>query len=180
MDIKTQLQNYTSIFAEEELYKSQILNFLDSAQLPYHRINDVGHFTASGFLLNSDRTKFLLMHHKKLDQWFQPGGHCDGSSDLLQVAIRETIEESGIAEIAPIILDIYDIDVHLIPANAKEKEHYHYDIRFLLKTAGNDTFNQNEESNELRWIDIKDYANSDVEFNHSIERMVKKYIKLEL
>ncbi len=40
-----------------------------------------GHFTASAFLLNHDQTKFLLMHHKKLNKWLQLGGHCE-SDDI--------------------------------------------------------------------------------------------------
>ena len=176
MNLKIELENYTSIFTEEEIYKQQILDFLAKADAPYERINDVGHITASGLLLNSNCSKFLLMHHKKLNLWLQPGGHCDGDSDVLQVAIRESQEESGIAEIVPIMLNIFDIDVHIFPANLKEKEHYHYDIRFLLKTINNDSFVQNEESHELRWIDIKDYNNLDLISNNSIIRMVKKYI----
>ncbi len=175
MNLKIELENYISLFIQEEIYKQQILDFLVQADAPYERINDVGHITASAFLLNSDRTKFLLMHHKKLNLWVQPGGHCDGNSDILQVAMRETQEESGVSEIIPIIANIFDIDVHLIPANSKEKEHYHYDIRFLLKTLNNDNLVQNDESHELRWIDLKDYSNSGLMFNYSIIRMVEKY-----
>jgi 8-oxo-dGTP pyrophosphatase MutT (NUDIX family) len=92
------------------------------------------------------------MHHTKLDKWFQLGGHCDGHSDVLAVAIKEAQEESGIVGIEPVSNKIFDIDIHLIPANPKEKEHYHYDVRFLLHVISNEEVVQNNESKELRWI----------------------------
>lgn len=36
------------------------------------------------------------MHHKKLDKWLQLGDHCDGDSNILNVAVKEAIKESGI------------------------------------------------------------------------------------
>nr|WP_256621234.1 hypothetical protein [Rickettsia sp. TH2014] len=54
------------------------------------------------------------MYHRKLDKWLQPGGHCDGYSNILNVAIKEAIEESGINEIKTINRDLFDIDTHYL------------------------------------------------------------------
>src|SRR5262249_25719078 len=79
-------------------------------------------------------------------------GHCDGEPDVLAVALREAQEESGIQTIIPLSENIFDIDVCLIPATLKEPEHYHYDIRFLLKVIGDSTFIKSDESHALRWV----------------------------
>lgn len=133
-----------------------------------------GHITASAFLLNKENNQALLMHHKKLDKWLQLGGHCDGEADVLAVAVREAQEESGIDNIKPVLMNIFDIDVHYIPAFKQEPEHYHYDIRFLLQAGDND-FIINNESNNLQWISSLDEINSQEE---SLERMFDKWKKL--
>jgi 8-oxo-dGTP pyrophosphatase MutT (NUDIX family) len=48
--------------------------------------------------------------------WLQFGGHADGEVDLLQVALREFHEESGIIEEPKLYREILDVDVHNIPA----------------------------------------------------------------
>jgi 8-oxo-dGTP pyrophosphatase MutT (NUDIX family) len=175
MHIKELLENYTSNFIEENLTKNLMLNFLSSCNNAFDRSNINGHFTASAFVLNKDKTKFLLMHHRKLNQWFQPGGHADGDSDLLKVAIKETLEESGISSVTAINEDIYDIDVHLIPANSTEAAHYHYDVRFLLQ-SNDDTLVKNEESNALEWVSLNSYEKYSI--TTSVLRMIKKYTAL--
>lgn len=48
-----------------------------------------GHITGSAWVVNGDGTEGLLTHHRKLDCWLQLGGHADGESDVLVVAIKE-------------------------------------------------------------------------------------------
>ncbi|MBI2774893.1 NUDIX hydrolase [Candidatus Dependentiae bacterium] len=135
----------------------------------------MGHITASAWLLNNDYSQVLLMHHAKLNLWVQLGGHCDGESDVLGVAIKEAQEESGIMGIAPVSTEIFDIDIHLIPANKKEQEHYHYDVRFLLSVTSNESFVQNAESKELKWFGMNDELPTE---SRSIMRMIEKWKKI--
>jgi hypothetical protein len=104
MSLYALLNNYFPEDINEINYKQRMLDFLNTHQNPFARSLKIGHFTASAFLLNTDKTKFLLMHHKKINLWIQPGGHCDGNPDVLAVAIKESQEESGIMEIYPLIL----------------------------------------------------------------------------
>lgn len=174
MDLYQLLVAYNPIFETELESKRLMLSFLNDYENPFSREQRAGHFTGSALLLNSDMQKFLLMHHTKLDLWLQPGGHCDGDDNVLRVAIREAKEESGIVDIEPMSSEILDLDVHLIPATAKEPAHYHYDVRFLLKTVGDDTLIQNEESKELRWIE-RDLKNAkDITMDKSVIRMIRK------
>lgn len=69
------------------------------------------------------------------------------------MAIKEAQEESGINNIRPLSTKVFDIDMHLIPANKQDEAHYHFDVRFLLHAYKDDKFNKNHESKELRWIE---------------------------
>ncbi|MDR3549861.1 MAG: NUDIX hydrolase [Candidatus Babeliales bacterium] len=168
------LNKYNPLFDEEIAAKKRMLSFIDCNVDCFERSLEIGHITASSWLLSKDGSAALLMHHAKLNVWCQLGGHCDGDSDVLAVAIKEAQEESGITAIAPIDTDIFDIDIHLIPANSREKEHYHYDVRFLLQVISDEEFVQNEESKELRWIEKTADALPTKE--RSVTRMFDKWI----
>jgi 8-oxo-dGTP pyrophosphatase MutT (NUDIX family) len=163
---------------EEYLFKEQMISFINEHENCFGRSLEIGHITASAWLLNKDHSKALLMHHTKLNQWFQLGGHCEGNPNVLSVALKEAQEESGILNIFPVnpdsAPDIFDIDIHLIPENRKEKAHYHYDVRFLLKVESNEEVIQNSESKELRWIS-KD-LNAIPTQNQSVIRMFNKWL----
>jgi len=161
---------------EEQIYKDRMLAFLHEYPDAFERSLQIGHFTASAWLLSKDGSQALLMHHAKLDLWVQPGGHADGDTDLLAVAIKEAQEESGILGIEPISTEIFDIDIHEIPANTKEAAHEHFDVRFILRVISDEKFIQNAESKELRWVgcDISQLPTD----QRSVVRMFEKWQKL--
>jgi 8-oxo-dGTP pyrophosphatase MutT (NUDIX family) len=174
------LQQYNPnnpIAQEETEFKKQMITFIQDNANCFERSLESGHITASVWLLNKNASKALLMHHSKLDNWFQLGGHCDGDPDVLAVAIKEAQEESGIINIVPVKGSIFDIDIHLIPENKREKAHYHYDIRFLLQVVSDEEVIQNRESKELRWID-KNITALPTQ-NRSIVRMFNKWVTYE-
>ncbi len=172
-NLKSLLQNYHPVDSEERVFKKQTLQFIEAYDSCFERSLKVGHITASSWLLNRDGTHALLLHHSKLDRWFQLGGHCDGDPDTLAVAIKEASEESGIFGIKAVSSEIFDIDIHLIPENSKDKAHFHYDVRFLLQVNTDEEVSQNSESKQLKWVskDIKDLPTDTA----SILRMHKKW-----
>jgi 8-oxo-dGTP pyrophosphatase MutT (NUDIX family) len=114
-----------------------------------------GHFTASAWILDSDsRTKVLLTHHYKLKRWLQLGGHADGNADLLEVALREAGEESGLKSITVVSDTVFDVDIHIIPPYESEPEHFHYDVRFLFLADIKEQFIVSDESNSLAWLPL--------------------------
>jgi len=168
------LYKYFPVNPQEITFKQEMLSFIMQYPNCFERSLEIGHITASAWVLNKEKTKALLMHHSKLNKWFQVGGHCDGNPDVLSVAIKEAQEESGIKNIIPISFEIFDIDIHLIPENKKEKAHYHYDIRFLLQVVSDEQIIQNRESKELRWIG-KSFNELPTD-NPSVIRMFTKWI----
>jgi 8-oxo-dGTP pyrophosphatase MutT (NUDIX family) len=158
---------------EEAEYKDRIIKFVKEHPNCFQRSLEIGHITASAWLLNFDRTKALLMHHTKLDMWVQPGGHCDGNPNVLAVAIKEAQEESGIEKIKPLSETIFDLDIHTIPKKENIKAHFHYDIRFLLQVVSDEKAKKNHESKALLWIN-KESQNLPTQ-SRSVIRMFDKW-----
>lgn len=146
------LRSYAPSDVTEIAATSQILDFIHNNSNCFERSSLDGHITASAWLLNKSKDQVLLLHHAKLNLWCQPGGHCDGDPDVLNVAIKEAQEESGINEIVPLSTAIFDLDIHMIPAMNNVPKHYHYDIRFLLQVQTDAIAVGNCESMALRWF----------------------------
>ena len=138
---------------DEQSYKQRFLTLLEERADCFERTCfEPGHITASAWVINHTEDKVLLMHHRKLDAWFQPGGHCDGDPNILDVALKEVHEETGLKDVEPVSLSIFDLDIHEIPAIGKEPAHYHYDVRFLIRCVTEPQLSQNHESKALRWF----------------------------
>jgi 8-oxo-dGTP pyrophosphatase MutT (NUDIX family) len=100
------------------------------------RSNLAGHLTGSAFVVDRERKRLLLIHHRALDRWLQPGGHADGDHDLERVARREVLEETGLGDLELLSPRPFDLDIHPIPAKPGVPGHLHYDVRFLFAAGG--------------------------------------------
>lgn len=170
-DLLEKLRSYCPT-PEEVSSKKRMLSFVENNPHCFERHLKEGHVTASCWLLSNDGSHALLTHHAKLNAWLQLGGHCDGDPDVLAVALKEAREESGIMQIAPVSEGIFDIDIHLIPENKKEKAHYHYDVRFLLQVMSDEELKISNESKELRWVHDDIHTLS---VDRSVLRMFQKW-----
>lgn len=170
------LHTYVPTTDDDAQAYDRIVAFVSTQPDCFERTLEMGHVTASAWLVNRAGTHALLMHHAKLNLWVQPGGHCDGESDVLAVAIKEAQEETGIQHIAPVSREIFDLDVHFIPARKHEQEHYHYDVRFLLQVTSDEDIIRNHESYDMRWFD-KDRESLPTE-SPSVVRMFDKWLAL--
>ena len=94
--------------------------------------------------------------------------------DVMRLQI-EVDEESGLASYEPISTEIFDIDIHAIPARKEEPEHYHYDVRFAVRSTGGDDYVVSEESHDLSWVEIAQLAEYTQE--ESMLRMGRKWLK---
>lgn len=133
-----------------------------------------GHFTGSAWLVSGDGKRVLLTHHRKLGRWLQLGGHADGDSDLARVALREAEEESGLSDLI-VERRPFDLDRHAIPARGHEPEHWHYDLRFVVRATGSEDFVVGEESHDLAWREIAAIA-GDLQADESLRRMAAKWL----
>ncbi|GAB3645490.1 NUDIX hydrolase [Echinicola sediminis] len=176
--LKKILKSYRTPFEEE---KSFIHEFIDLTDEPMAFLRDrkEGHFTASAWIVNKTRTHTLLTHHRKLNRWLQLGGHADGNENLMEVAMTEAREESGLISLKLVDTYIFDIDKHIIPANDKDQQHYHYDVRFLVEAAMDEPLTVSAESKDLAWVSYETVPDV-VKSNDSIMRMLEKTSKSEL
>ena len=134
-----------------------------------------GHFTGSAWVVSADGERALLLHHRKLGIWVQPGGHADGDGDLAAVALREAQEETGLPGLR-IEGGVFDLDRHAIPARGSDPEHFHYDVRFVVRAGADEAFVVNEESHALKWIPVRDIA-ADPHADDSVRRMARKWLE---
>ncbi len=158
-------KNETNMLAET-------IKFVKANEDCFKRELEIGHITGSAWIIDNSHQFVLLTHHRKLDKWFQPGGHCDGDVDVLNVAMKEAIEETGLADIKVLSFDIFDVDIHEIPARKDIAAHFHYDIRFLFEADKNIPLVISEESNDLAWVEI--FKVSTLNDSESIARMCRK------
>jgi 8-oxo-dGTP diphosphatase len=129
----------------------------------------VRHFTVTGYVMNSDRTKLLMIHHNKLGKWLPAGGHLEENEVPHEGAIREVLEETGVTarpvtdsfspdlglkgEVDMQIPHPYALLYQLIPESSKDKEHIHLDMVYALEADENTAINaQLLEVKDARWL----------------------------
>ncbi len=155
---------YLQLFPGEVDRVSVFSGYLDrngTDQL-YTRKNFDGHITTSAFIIDVERQEILLLRHKSLERWLQPGGHTEGDVSLLASAVREAVEETGMAveQLRNIAVHEnsevpFDIDSHYIPANPKKGEdaHFHHDFRYVFSYVGaRDNDYNTDESTGMKWL----------------------------
>jgi 8-oxo-dGTP pyrophosphatase MutT (NUDIX family) len=171
-NILTLLEQYLLKYTNEKNTTEKFIQFVKDNQDCFERKLQRGHLTGSAWVLNNNKTHVLLTHHKKLNKWLQLGGHADGDSNIINVALREVEEESGLTEIELLSKEIFDLDAHVIPARGNEPEHIHYDVRFLFKVTGDEKYIVSHESFDLAWIKLDEV--DEISSEESLLRMVKK------
>ena len=167
-DLKQNLEKFTSYNEQEETERKIMLNYINTFDDVLTRQNECGHFTSSAFVLNKERTKILMIYHKIYNSWAWVGGHSDGDSDLLYVAMKESKEETGIKKVIPISKDIYSLEV--ITVNGHEKRgkyvgsHVHLNVTYLLEADENEEIHIKEDENSgVKWVPINEILNESSE-----------------
>ncbi len=167
-----ELRDYVPADAREAAMRDRLVAFVGAHPDAFERTSTIGHVTASAWIVDPSRTRALLMHHRKLGKWLQPGGHVDGNPDVRAAALREAGEECGLASLRFAAPGIYDVDVHRIPGRPGEPEHDHYDLRFALEADPAEPLVVNAESNRLAWVALDALAAYGVD--ESVLRLARK------
>ncbi|MBT9459447.1 MAG: NUDIX hydrolase [Burkholderiaceae bacterium] len=121
-----------------------------------------GHITASALVLSADHSQLLLIHHRVIGRWLQPGGHVEPGQDLWASACREVAEETGVAAVERLALGPFgtipiDIDTHAIAANPRKGEaaHWHHDFLYLARADDSIALQaQLDEVHAVRWAPL--------------------------
>lgn len=137
------LSNYLKLYPEDCAYLSDLTRMLRGDDDVTSRTHKRGHMTASAIVVN-DRGQYLAIHHKNLNKMLCPGGHLEpDDASLMESALRELQEETGIApsQVSAAHPLPVDVDRHNIPENDRKREaaHEHWDARFVFRLKARDT-----------------------------------------
>lgn len=156
-DLERRLRSHRPADDAERRHRAALDELLRSPFDPFdRRRHDPGHVTASAYVLSPDRHAVLLVHHRVLDRWLQPGGHVEPSDpDVERAARREVREETGVRALRPLVEDgaPFDVDVHPIPARPGRPGHRHFDVRFLF-AAGGQAIESGSDAAAVAWVPL--------------------------
>ncbi|HVR82612.1 MAG TPA: NUDIX hydrolase [Luteimonas sp.] len=170
------LLDYRRRWADEAAVVEHFLALLGDAEDPFARERLAGHVTASAWLVSRDGQRVLLTHHRKLERWLQLGGHADGDRDLVRAALKEAQEESGLSGLT-IDPGLFDLDRHWIPEHKGVPAHWHYDVRYVVRTGDDEAFVVSDESHALAWCEIAALIDDEAA-DPSLRRMATKWLSL--
>jgi len=173
--LKNSIEAFVPYNEQEEVDRKIMLKYINDFDNVLTRENKYGHFTSSAFVLNKERTKILMIYHKIYDSWAWVGGHSDGDSDLLHVAMKEAKEETGIKNVTPILEDIYSLEIITVNGHEKRGEyvgsHVHLNITYLLEADENESIHIKEDENSaVKWVPINKVLDA------SSEEWIKKRV----
>lgn len=128
------------------------------------RENQIAHMTSSGIILNKRMDKMLMIHHNIYNTWAWTGGHADGDSDLLDVALREAVEETGVEAIVPLSDRMASIDIVPVYGHMKKgkyvSSHLHLNVTYILIADESAQLSVNEaETSGVAWVPVDQLDN---------------------
>ena len=178
MKIVKDIEKYRPCNEQERHDQALILDFLNRNEDAFLRSNRLAHMTASAWIVNPARTKTLMVYHKLYDSWSWTGGHADGETDLLAVALKEAQEETGIVHVRPVSGEIFSLEVLTVDGHEKRGEyvssHLHLNVTYLLEAEESDTLRIcKEENSGVAWFTLEEALKASTE-PWFVERIYKK------
>ena len=158
--LKNKIKSYVPMNKQEEQDQKVMLDYLHLFEGNIlTRENEFAHFTSSGFILNENKDKVLMIYHNLYNSWAWTGGHADGEEDLLEVAIKEAKEETGVVNIHPLSTQIMSLDILPVWGHMKKgayvSSHQHLNVSYLLVASEDDPLRIKEDENSnVGWIPI--------------------------
>lgn len=158
MNLKEQIMAFVPSTEQEAKDKEYFLKWIDTFDDVLTRENEFAHFSSSGFVVNPEHTKMLVVYHKIYDGWIYPGGHADGEQDVLSVAVREVLEETGL-NVKVLNKEIFSLNSLPVMAHIKRGKfipaHTHLDTVFLMESDDSKPLVYREdESKGVKWVDL--------------------------
>lgn len=151
------IKAYHPFNEQEEMDKALLLNWIATRENAFSRDNTVAHMTASAWVVNKDRSKVLMVYHNIYNSWSWLGGHADGETDLLAVAIREVKEEAGIFNVRPVSEEIFSLESLTVDGHVKRgkyvSSHLHLNVTYLLEADSEEQVSVKEDENSgVAWF----------------------------
>jgi len=185
----SEIEAYTPYNEQERIDKAVILSCLNDYSDIFTRENKIAHMTASAWVVNRPMDKILMIYHNIYDSWSWLGGHADGQTDLLNVAIKEVKEESGVTDVKPLDTAIFSLESLTVDGHIKNgvyvPSHLHLNLTYLL--VADDAaplIIKHDENSNVAWFSLHHavQASSEPWFRDNIysklnKKLAKFYIK---
>lgn len=159
MNLMEQLHEFQPFNEQEARDKEFLLWQLKSQPDIFLRSNLAAHMSASAWVVNAERNKVLMAYHNIYDSWSWLGGHADGQQDLLKVALKEVMEESGVCHVKPVTEKIYSVEVLTVDGHEKNgsyiSSHLHLNVTYLLEAKEDDKLQMKPDENSgVAWFGL--------------------------
>ena len=178
MDLVKALEHYVPYNEQEEKDRQVVLQLLRTETDIFERKNQTAHFTASSWLLNREHDKVLMIYHNIYHSWAWTGGHADGETDLLAVAMREAKEETGVTAIKalselPFSIEILTVDGH-VKRGSYVPSHLHLNVTYLLEADEDEVLRvKPDENSGVKWFSLEAALEASTEA-WMVERVYRK------
>lgn len=156
-DALTTLRGWAAPDAEQEALRRRMVAHLEATPDGMWRSSYPDHLTAGTLVVDDAGERVLLNLHRKAQRWFAFGGHAEPhDATLAGVALREALEESGIAADDLRFHDVpLQLDVHVVPFCDPRGGVSHLDVRYGARATPGAREAVSDESLDVRWWPIE-------------------------
>ena len=160
--LESEIINILISYRNNSTYVDEFLSFIRKNSFDFwDKKNFNGHITVSAWILSKDNLKALLIHHKKLNKWYQIGGHIEkNDTTILQSIKREIYEETGLRDVEFENNALFHIAKYSIPKRNNVPKHTHFDLIFKGKCDHKSPLKiNNGELIDAKWFDLEKIKN---------------------
>jgi len=180
MSLYEEIKRYQPTNEQEARDREIMLRFMENNSDCLSRENLIGHFTASAWTVNPERTKTLMVYHNIYDAWSWTGGHADGEEDLCAVAMRELREETGVTNATLLKPEIFSLEILTVNGHVKKgvyvPSHLHLNVTYLAQATEEETLVANKDENQaVKWFTFEEACKASTEV-WMVENVYKKLI----
>ena len=177
-----QIEKYKPYNEQEEKDKILIWDWIRNNKNAFLRENTVAHMTASAWVVNKERNRVLMVYHNIYNSWSWLGGHADGETDLLAVALREVKEEAGISHVSPVSEEIFSLESLTVDGHVKKgkyvSSHLHLNVTYLLEADSEEAVSiKADENSGVAWFSPEEALKKSTEpwfVEHVYSKLIEK------
>ena len=168
MSLSDQLSAFHPWNEQEKKDLDLILFCLRTRPDVFLRSDRLCHMTASAWTVSRKHDRVLMAFHNIYQSWSWLGGHADGETDLLAVALREVREETGVKTVFPLSDDIFSLEALTVDRHEKHGQyvpsHLHLNITYLLEADEKETLTVCKDENKaVAWFSLEDALRASTE-----------------